>query len=530
MKLTRREVLGSAGAMLVAPYFTFDARAAEAQKGGSLVLVSTQSPRHLNPAVQSGAATGVPGAQIFASPLLFDADWKPHPYLAESWKAAEDGLSLTLNLVKNAKFHDGKPVTSDDVKFSIETIKAHHPFTTMFAPVSAVETPDEHTAIIRLAHPHPALLLCLSGALCPIIPKHIFGDGQDIMTHPANANPVGSGPFKLQEFKPGQQIVLVKNPDFFLKDQPHLDKIIVTISNDPNAILLAVENGEADCYPFATASQDIKRLQANDRLHVTDKGFEGLGAINWLAFNTKKAPLDNKMVRQAIGYSIDRNFITKALMRGVARPQRSPIIESSPFFNPKIPAYDLDLDKAKALLDQAGHKAGGDGTRFKLTCDYIPGAPEQQESVAQYLKSQLKKVGIDVDVRASPDFPTWAKRISNYDFDMTMDAVYNWGDPVIGVHRTYLSSNIRKGVIWSNTQQYSNPKVDDLLAKAGLEMDAGKRKMLYDEFQMIVGDDLPIYWINALPYHSGYDKRIKDFPESIWGTMQPMDETYWTKA
>ncbi|MGN6467060.1 MAG: ABC transporter substrate-binding protein [Rhizobiaceae bacterium] len=530
MKLTRREVLGSAGAMLVAPYFTFDARAAEAQRGGSLVLVSTQSPRHLKPAVQSGAATGVPGAQIFASPLLFDADWKPHPYLAESWKAAEDGLSLTLNLVKNAKFHDGKPVTSDDVKFSIETIKAHHPFTTMFAPVSAVETPDEHTAIIRLAHPHPALLLCLSGALCPIIPKHIFGDGQDIMTHPANANPVGSGPFKLQEFKPGQQIVLVKNPDFFLKDQPHLDKIIVTISNDPNAILLAVENGEADCYPFATASQDIKRLQANDRLHVTDKGFEGLGAINWLAFNTKKAPLDNKMVRQAIGYSIDRNFITKALMRGVARPQRSPIIESSPFFNPKIPAYDLDLDKAKALLDQAGHKAGGDGTRFKLTCDYIPGAPEQQESVAQYLKSQLKKVGIDVDVRASPDFPTWAKRISNYDFDMTMDAVYNWGDPVIGVHRTYLSSNIRKGVIWSNTQQYSNPKVDDLLAKAGLEMDAGKRKMLYDEFQMIVGDDLPIYWINALPYHSGYDKRIKDFPESIWGTMQPMDETYWTKA
>ncbi len=487
-------------------------------------------PRHLNPAVQSGAATGVPGTQIFASPLRFDGDWKPHPYLAESWQMADDGLSCTLNLVKGAKFHDGKPITSEDVKFSIETIKANHPFKTMFEPVSSVETPDQNTAVIRLAHPHPALLLCLSGALCPIIPKHIFGDGQDVTTHPANSNPVGSGPFKLEEFKPGERITLVKNPDFFLPGLPYLDKIVMTISSDPNAILLAVENGEADSYPYATASQEIKRLEGVDRLTVTDKGFAGLGPINWLAFNTRKAPLDSKQVRQAIAYAIDRDFIVNALMRGVAKPQRSPIIESSPFFNPNIPAYALDLDKANALLDEAGHKAGSDGMRFKLTIDYIPGAPEQQEGVAQYLKSQLKKVGIDVEVRASPDFPTWAKRISNYDFDMTMDAVYNWGDPIIGVHRTYLSSNIRKGVIWSNTQQYSNPKVDDLLAKAAVEIDQAKRKALYDEFQMIVGDDLPIYWINALPYHGAFDKQIADYPESIWGWMQSADDTYWNKA
>jgi peptide/nickel transport system substrate-binding protein len=171
---------------------------------------------------------------------------------------------------------------------------------------------------------------------------------------------------------------------------------------------------------------------------------------------------------------------------------------------------------------------GGPGR--KCSRRYIPGAPEQQESVAQYLKSQLKKAGIDIEVRASPDFPIWAKRISNYDFDLSMDEVYNWGDPAIGVHRTYLFSNIRKGVIWSNTQQYSNPKVDDLLNKAAVEMDLAKRKALYDEFQMIVGDDLPIYWINALPYHSAYDKRIADFPESIWGTMQSINDTYWTRA
>ena len=102
MKLTRREILGSAGALLIAPDIAFHAHAAEPQKGGTMVMVSTQVPRHLNPAVQSGIATAVPGTQIFASPLRYDADWKPHPYLAESWKVSEDGLSCTLNLVKNA--------------------------------------------------------------------------------------------------------------------------------------------------------------------------------------------------------------------------------------------------------------------------------------------------------------------------------------------------------------------------------------------------------------------------------------------
>ncbi|MEZ5790626.1 MAG: hypothetical protein R3D34_07485 [Nitratireductor sp.] len=132
-----------------------------------------------------------------------------------------------------------------------------------------------------------------------------------------------------------------------------------------------------------------------------------------------------------------------------------------------------------------------------------------------------------MEVRAAPDFPTWAKRVSTGDFDMTMDVVFNWGDPVIGVHRTYLSSNIKPGVIWSNTQGYKNPRVDELLAQAAIEPDQAKRKAMYDEFQMIVGDELPIYWINTTPYHTAYNKKLGNVPVSIWGTMQSMDEVYW---
>ena len=349
------------------------------------------------------------------------------------------------------------------------------------------------------------------------------------MTHPANSDPIGSGPFKLEEFKPGEQITLVKNPDFFIPGRPYLDKIVIRINSDPNAILLAVENGEADCYPFVSTSQDIKRLEKVKRLGVTDKGYAAVGPINWLAFNTQGA------TRQQDGAPGDRLCDRPQFHhQGADAWRRQAAAFADHRVEPVLQPEDSGL-RPRSRKGQCAARPGrpqGGRRRHALQADmdYIPGAGEEQQGVAQYLKSQLKKVGIDVEVRASPDFPTWAKRISNYDFDMTMDAVFNWGDPVIGVHRTYLSSNIRKGVIWSNTQQYSNPKVDELLNKAAVELDFAKRKALYDEFQMIVGDDLPIYWINALPYHTAYDKRIGNFPESIWGTMQSMDEVYWTKT
>ncbi|MEM9047911.1 MAG: ABC transporter substrate-binding protein [Pseudomonadota bacterium] len=495
---------------------------APAQETNTLVIVSTQVPRHLNGAVQSGTATAVPSTQIFASPVRFDNEWNPQPYLAESWEISEDGLTVTLNLVQDATFHDGAPVTSEDVAFSIETIKANHPFKTMFAPVETVETPDAHTAVLKLSQPHPALMLALSPALSPILPKHIYGDGQDAKTHPANAAPIGAGPFMVESFTPGESIILKKNPNFFLEGRPKLDEIIIRTIRDESALLIAMENGEADMYPFISTSTGIRRMQAVDRLAVTSEGYAGIGAINWLAFNTKSPKLADVRVRQAIAYAIDRDFITKALHRGTTQPQRGPIIESSPFFDAAIPSYDVDLDKATALMAEAGFADG-----MTLTVDFIPGPAEQQKNVAEYLKSQLKKIGIEIEVRAAPDFPTWAKRVSTHEFELTMDVVFNWGDPVIGVHRTYLSSNIVSGVIWSNTQSYANGKVDEILAAAATELDVEARKALYAEFSQIVGEDLPIYWLNSLPYHTAYDARLTNPPVSIWGPMAPMDEISW---
>ncbi len=523
MSVTRRNLLASTAAIAAALPFTSIPAFAQ-QRGGTLVIATTGNPRHLNPAVQSGTGTGVPGTQIFASPLKYDANWNPQPYLAQSWEVAEDGLSVTLNLVQNAVFHDGEPVTSADVEFSILTIRDNHPFKSMFGPVTGVDTPDPHTAIIRLSQPHPAILLALSSALCPIIPKHVYDDGQDMKSHPMNTTPVGSGPFKFVSFNAGEEIVLERFDDFFIEGRPYLDGIVIRRIKDSSALLIAMENGDADMFPFMAGSQQIKRLEKVDDLIVTNEGYAAIGPINWLAFNTAKEPFNDVRVRQAIAYATDRKFITNALHRGTSTAQRGPIIEGSPFFDDSIAPYDLDLDKANALLDEAGLAADGDGIRAKMTLDFIPGQDEQQKAVSEYLKSQLKKVGIDIELRASPDFPTWAGRVSGLDFDMSMDIVFNWGDPVIGVHRTYLSDNIKKGVIWSNTQSYANPKVDELLNTAAKEIDPEVRAGLYSEFQKIVGDEVPVYWINALPFHTAYKKSIVNPPLSIWGTMQSMDD------
>ncbi len=498
----------------------------EPKKGGTLTMAIQQTPRHLNPAVQSGTATGQPGTQLFASLLRYDDGWEPQPYLAESWKVSDDGLSVTVNLVKGATFHDGKPITSEDVAFSIDTVKANHPFKSMFAPVESVETPDANTAIIKLSKPHPALLLAMSSQLLSIIPKHVYGDGQDPKAHPQNSeNVVGSGPFKLVEFKRDQHVILERYDGYFMKGLPYLDRIVMRIIKDESARTIALENGELMVSGFEQNPRDLNRMKKNENLDVSNAGYAAIGPVNWLAFNTKDGKTADVKVRQAIAYAVDRKFILKALMRGTIGAAKTGIHPGSPFYNDGVEAYDLDLDKANKILDDAGYKKDGNGTRFGLTIDY--GWPAMKP-FAEYVKPALKKVGIDVTVRSSADFPTWAKRISTHDFEMTMDNVFNWGDPVIGVHRTYNSKNIKKGVIWSNTQQYSNARVDELMDLAGATNDIAERKKYYAELQEILAAELPLYPLFPSPYHTVSSKKVVNAPNSIWGTSSPLDKV-WIK-
>lgn len=483
-------------------------------------------PRVLNPAVQSGLATATPGAQLFASPIRMSESLTPEPYLAKSWKQSQDGKHMTLHLVENAKFHDGTPITSEDVAFSLNVVKREHPFgANLFGPVTSVDTPDDHTVVINMSRRHPALMTAMSPPFLPVIPKHVYGTDDTVADNPHNSqNVVGSGPYRLRTNLEGKRIVLDKVDDFFMPNGKGPKTIVTEIISDENTLALATEKGEIDMMTTNTPSV-IDRMEKDEGVTVADKGYEGLGALTWLGFNVKSENVSDKRVRQAIAYAIDRDYLINKLHRGKLEAATSPIASGSPFFDPNLPAYERDLPKAEKLLDGAGYKADEQGQRFTVQLDYDPMSAEMSSAIAETIKANLKEVGIVVSIRSSADEPTWGNRVANYDYDMTLDNVWNWGDPAVGVERTYLCDNIKKGVLWANMSQYCNREVDRLFKKAGTAPTEAVRKKNYAKAQRILTDELPVLPLENQQYRNVYSDSVKNPPNGPFGIMSPMLDT-----
>lgn len=503
---------------------------AHAQADKNTLVIGHTTVRHLNPAIQSGQATGVPGVQLFAGLVQLDNKFQPQPYLASSWTVSDDGLAYTFKLVENATFHDGKPITSKDVAFSLGIVRDNHPFgASMFKAVSEALTPDPHTLVLNLSYPQPALLAALSPLLLPILPEHVYST-EPIQTHPANVNVIGSGPFKLVEFKAGQHIIMERNPNFFRENRPYLDRLIFRINKDSVSSLIGIERGDINFLPFAGVRlHDLARLEKNSKIRITTEGYEALGSTNFLEINHRKEHLNDVRVRQAIAHAMNKDFIIEKLMMNKVVRMDGPLTQSNIFYSkPDLKIYDLDLEKANSLLDAAGLTKKKDGMRVGFTLEWLPDVNvNSQEPVAQYLKAQLRKVGIDITLRANSDFPSWSSRVSNWEHDLTMSGMWNYPDPIIGVNRAYLSTNQRKGVIFSNTEGYSNARVDELLSLAAREQDMEKRKALYGEFQNITTNELPLIWTNEEPLFTIHDVNLENVPSTVWGPLGPYDEMRW---
>ena len=501
------------------------------QKGGDLKWVSFQFPRHFNHAIQSGTATMQPGAQLFASLLDFDQKWQPLPYLAKSWEMSKDGLTYTFHLVENATFHDEKPITSEDVAFSFNIVKKNHPFgIAMFAAVDRVETPNRSTAVFKLNNPHPALFFALSPAFLPILPKHVYNEEEHgpIGKNPANMKPIGSGPFKFVDWKPEEYWIFERYEKYFRPGLPYIDRVICRLIKDPNSTIMALQRGDFHLTGFSggVRLKDLSRLKEAKHLVFTDRGYEGIGPVNTLEFNLRKSPFNDIRVRRAIAHAIDRKFVNQTLHYGLTEEVTGPFHKANPFYTSDVTIYQFNLEDANKLLDAAGYPRKADGTRFSATLDWYPGSYDNQQLLAEYLKPQLRKVGIDIQLRPPVDFGTWINRISSWEYDLTMNAYFTYGDPVIGVHRIFLCDNIKK-VIWTNTQGWCNKRADELLKKATVEMNPEKRKAYYAEFQKIATDDLPLYFTHQQALFTIHHRDLRNVGTGIWGLLSPLDNVYW---
>lgn len=486
--------------LLTLAFFLAAATTAAAQapaRGGTAVIVVQADPGHLNPAISTGSHVHAVADSMYNALIELDRDLKPQPDLATGWTISEGGTVYTFQLAPNAKWHDGTPFTSADVKFTFdEVLFKHHARTKagLGAVIAAVETPAPDRVVFKLRKPYGALLQLLNVTEAPILPKHLY-EGRDPLTHPANLKPVGTGPFKFESYRTDQQIVMVRNPEYFKPGLPYLDRLVFRVMPDSGAQTVALLAGEADYLGLVNAS-DVKRLRSRGDLKVAQTAFGtgGGNCITTLAFNLERKPLADVRVRQAIAHAIDRKQILRDVQFGIGAVAMAPISSGLPWAHaPRALArYALspNTQRAAELLDAAGFAPGADGVRIQMEMLHFP----TFNRVGEVIRQNLAKVGIKVTQkpldRAAFVEAVFAQRA----FDLSIISYCNGADPDSGVRRMYASNNIGN-VPFSNAAAYRNAEVDKLFALAAETNDFGERSRHYAAVQKILADELPYWWL-----------------------------------
>jgi len=514
MNTTLRNFLPAAAAaalLAVAPL-----QAAEPKRGGTLTFSYQPEPSALSTISTTAVPTALVSTKIFESLLEYEGgELKPMPGLAESWTMSADGRTHTFKLRGDVKFHDGKPLTSADVKFSVEKLVApyHSRGKVYFGELEAVDAPDARTVVFKLKKPVPYFLKAFQPSETPILPKHLlesldFSDAKNVRQAEFMQKPVGTGPFMFKEWKKGSHVTLERNPNYWKKGRPYLDQVIFRVIPDGAARAIALETGELDLAPMNAVPQaDIARLGKLNHIQLSNEGAEGLGPLLWLEVNLREKPLSDVRVRKAISMAIDRKKVVDVMWYGQGKPATGPLVSGNPWYDKKLKPFEYNLQKANQLLDAAGYPRGANGTRFKMTQHFTPYG-ESFVRLAEYTKNELGKLGIVVETQ-SADMGGWLKAVyTDWSYQMTNNFTHNYSDPAIGTQRAFVSSNIRKGASFTNSMGYKNDKVDELFAKAAIEIDDGKRAAQLAEVQQILADELPVIFLVEIAYSHLFNKRV----------------------
>ena len=531
MRLARLFAHAVAVAVVLALVFSPGDGAAQ-KPGGTLVMLVQPEPPTLAAYLSTSGPIGQVSSKVYEGLLEYDFSLKPIPGLAQSWTISPDGKTITFTLQKGVKFHDGQPFTSADVKFSVlEVLKKVHPRgAATFRELTEIDTPDAHTAVFRLTAPAPYLMMALSGYESPMLPKHLF-EGTDVKTSKYANAPVGTGPFKFVEWQRGQYMRLDRNPDYWKKGRPYLDRVVARFVADSATRTAALEKGEVQAAGFAAIPwPDVKTLAKLPQMETTTKGYEMSSPIVQLDFNTRKPPFDNVKVRQAVSYAISRKAVIENVWFGWGKPATGPISSNfAPvgFYTPQVHRYNVPngIEMANKLLDEAGLKRGAGGIRFEIVHDQTPYGEEWQR-YGEYVQQVLAEVGIKATLRYE-DVATWLKRLyTDYDFQLSSNWIQGLADPVIGVHRLYHSKQIRQGTVFVNETGWSSPRTDQLMDQATVELNPARRGALYKEFQQLVVEAAPLVWVHELQFVTVYNKGFKDLIVSPLGLYAPFDRVW----
>ena len=404
--------------------------------------------------------------------------------LASDIKRSDDGLTFTFTLQDGVKFHDGRVLTSADVKYTLDLL-----FSSNFAKsasfyegegadkrslIKSVEAPDARTVVVTLTKPWVGLLSNL--VPIPIIPKDSY---ESQKTHP-----VGTGPFKFIRYDNTQQVCDLEAYNEYWEGAPKLPAIRVRVISDMNAMQAELQSGRVDIAPMPTSlSPDaVKRLEQDPNLQV--KAFQGSNVV-LLTLNTASPPLDNVKVRQAIAYAIDRESLIKNLLLGYGKIAHSIIPEESWSYSPGQ-TYAYDPAAAKRLLAEAG-------VRFDKPVVYkLSGSSIAGRQYAGVIQNQLKEVGIPVEIQ-TPEQNTLFDELRRGNFQIAYTQWVGGNQDPIFYKDLFATSEIPTQTRPSrNRSRYTNPELDKLLEEAVNTFDRARARDLYTQIQAIVSRDVPI--------------------------------------
>lgn len=446
----------------------------------------------LDPITSTEGETFKVTENIFETLLTYGKqDTTLHPGLAEKWEVSPDGLTYTFHLQKGVKFQDGTDFNADAVVFNFDRWMngddEKFPYYTMFGGfkndeghvIKEVKALDNDTVQFVLKRPQAPFLKNLAMSPFGIAsPAAVKKYGDDFRSHP-----VGTGPFKFVEWKQNDRIVVEKNPDYWQKGLPKLNKIIFRVIPENSARLNALTNGEIDVMDGLNNS-DEATVKANNNLQVLKRPSMNVG---YIGFTVTRKPFDNKLVRQALSYAVDKKAIIDSFYGGQAQPAKNPLPPSVEGYNDAVKDYPFDLKKAKELLTEAGYPNG-----FTMDLWAMPVArpymPEAQK-VAEVLQANFAKIGVKANIQ-TVEWATYIEKATKGEFDAYM---MGWnGDN--GDADNFIYTLLDKDSIGSNNMsQYSNDQLHDILIKAQTETDQSKRNALYKQAQEIIHEDAP--WI-----------------------------------
>lgn len=479
--------------------------------GGTLIWLSHQEIAGLGPSDLGATMQQIMISAIHSTLVGWDINYKMYNDLAESVDIQADGLKYTFKLHQGVQFHDGSELKAADVKYTIDYYrdeKNASPIQSSYTGIDSVSTPDDYTVEVNMKTVNAASLV--TWASNPIVNAKHHAEVGDAGY---SAAPIGTGPFKVAEWKASEYTLLAAFDDYF-KGRPLVDEIRMEVVPEDAVRKAALDNGDADSSAWPLLVEDSLALEQEPNFKV----FRTAGdSIKHFPINNEQPYFSDKRCRQALMYALDRQRIIDDLWNGTAEVAHSNIPPGSQYYDANLKQYEYSVEKANALLDEAGWAAGADGIRekdgvkFSFTCT-VKAGDQARKAIAELAQQLYKEVGVEMQLTEAP-----VAEILEAMRAGTMEmSIFNW---------TYNSGVLEPDCMdtlsstgGNNFPHFKNAEMDDLLAKGLQEVDPEKRKPIYNRVQEIFVEEVPVLYLQFDTWMLPFAKRVGGLPDTTDNT------------